>query len=104
MKNFNIRYSEEFVEHLETYINRLEEKSPQAANKLRKHIKKYLINLKRFPKIGSKVQSSIKSLTKYRKIVVIYDYLIFYYLDEREKIVYIVDIVHGKQNYEHHLK
>lgn len=104
MKRFKIRYSEEFVEHLETYIEKLEAKSPQAANKLREHIKKYLINLKRFPKIGNKVQSSIKRLTKYRKIVIIFDYLIFYYLDEREKTVYIVDIIHGKQNYEHLLK
>ncbi len=103
MKYFKIKYSEEFVEHLENYINKLEKKSPRAANKLRDNIRNHILNLKKFPRQWVKVHSTIERLTKYRKIVLIYDYLIFYEFDEIDEIVFIVDIVHGKQDYQHFL-
>ena len=103
MKYFKIKYSEEFVEHLENYINKLEKKSPRAANKLRDNIRNHILNLKKFPGQWVKVHSTIERLTKYRKIVLIYDYLIFYEFDEIDEIVFIVDIVHGKQDYQHFL-
>ena len=101
MKKFKIRYSEEFANHLEIVLNNLTEKSPKAANKLRDDIKKKLLNLKSYPRLGNKISSPVERLNKYRKIILIYDYLIFYYLDEVNESVYVLDIFHGKQDYRH---
>ena len=104
MKNFQIRYSEEFSDHLESFIAVLENKSPQAANKLRDDIKVKLLNLKDNPFQWSKVISPVERLTKYRRFISIYDYLTFYFVDKHNKIVYVIDIFHGKQNYWHLLR
>ena len=101
MKIYKIRYSEEFVGHLESYLKDLEEKSPRAADKLRRNIRKHIIHLKKFPRQWGKVQSPVERLTKYRKIVLIFDYLLFYEFDEKNEIVNIVDIVYGRKNYYH---
>ena len=85
MKKYRICYSEEFSNHLKNYLTDLEKKSLHAANKLRSNIRQSINNLKSFPKLWHEVQSPINRLTKYRKIVLIYDYLIFYYPDEVDK-------------------
>ena len=61
MKYFKIKYSEEFVEHLESYIKKLGKYSPRAANKLRGNIRNHILNLKKIPDSGQKfrVQLSV---------------------------------------------
>jgi len=53
------------------------------------------------PFLWSKIISPFKHLEKYRRMILIYDYLIFYLVDEKTKTVYIVDILNAKQDYWH---
>jgi plasmid stabilization system protein ParE len=101
MKKFQIRYSTEFANHLEAFLTDLTKKSPQTVNKLRDDIKQTLLNLKSYLRLGNKISSPIERLNKYRKIVLIYDYLLFYRLDEKKETVYVLDIIHGRQDYWH---
>lgn len=101
MKNFQIRYSDKFAEHLESCLTDLSTKSQKAANKLRDDIKKKLLTLKSYPHFGPQISSPVERLNKYRKIVLIYDYLLFYFLDEKTKTIFVIDLIHGKQNYWH---
>jgi len=60
-----------------------------------------IIELKSYSRLGSKIISPIKRLNKFRKIVLLYDYLIFYYFDENNSTLYILEILNGKQDYWH---
>ncbi len=101
MSVVKIRYSTKFSKHLEIILNELSQKSNQAANNLRKNIAEKIMELKSYPKSGSKIISPIKRLNKFRKIVLLYDFLIFYYFDENNSILYILEILNGKQDYWH---
>jgi plasmid stabilization system protein ParE len=101
MSGVKIRYSIKFTEHLEVILNTLSQKNVQAANNLRKDITEKFMELKSYPKLGSKIISPIKRLNKFRKIVLRYDYLIFYYFDENNSTLYILEILNGKQDYWH---
>lgn len=97
-KTYRIRYSQEFANHLELILDDLEAKSPEAANKLRQNIKEKLDELKLFPKQWSLVESPVESLRKYRRVILIYDYLIFYVVEEADRVLQIIDIIHGREN------
>ncbi|MCI0514373.1 type II toxin-antitoxin system RelE/ParE family toxin [candidate division KSB1 bacterium] len=101
MSAVKIRYSLKFTKHLEIILNELSPKSTQAANSLRKDLTEKLMALKSYPKLGSKIISPIKRLNKFRKIVLRYDYLLFYYFDEPDSTLYILEILHAKQDYWH---
>lgn len=101
MKKCRISYSEEFFDHLAEIVSYLDERSPAAADNLRRNIKTVLDNLKLSPRQWIEVQSPIDTLTKYRRALLKYDHLLFYYLDESSNMVYVVDIIHGKRDFWH---
>ena len=101
MKKYQIRYSEEFANNLEKILQDLELKSIAASNKLRDDVRSKIKVLARNPHIWGKIISPFKRLEKYRRIILMYDYLIFYITNDDDKIVYIVDILNAKQNYWH---
>ncbi|MBC8186350.1 type II toxin-antitoxin system RelE/ParE family toxin [candidate division KSB1 bacterium] len=101
MRKYRIRYSVEFVNNLEKILQDLELKSISASNNFRDEIKAKLDTLTKNPFLWGKIISPFKRLEKYRRIILIYDYLIFYIIDDNAKTVYIVDIFNAKQDYWH---
>lgn len=70
----------------------------KAAENLMKKIEIKIQMLKELPEIYSKVESADKFKRKYRKII-IKNYVILYFIDEKDATVVISHIYYAKSNY-----
>ncbi|MDR1754457.1 MAG: type II toxin-antitoxin system RelE/ParE family toxin [Eubacterium sp.] len=74
-------------------------KAPQSANKLLAKIEKDICNLTIQPFMCPICQAAPLYEMSYRKLI-IKKHIVIYCVDEKAKIVYIVRIFNGRQNYE----
>ena len=81
---------------LNKHINFLSRASINAATKIKKNIKEYLIVLKHFPKIGKKLNFNNKLPLTYRKVVISKRYNLIYYIVKNN--IYIETILDSRQN------
>lgn len=66
--------------------------NPQASNKFKKCIYQKILLLLNFPYIGAQYYNNQDRFMVYKK------YLIFYEIQEKEKIIIVKRIIHSKQN------
>ena len=76
--------------------------SPINADNFLERIYSKLENLKTNPYIYSKLSDYSNPNYKYRKIYV-NNYIIIYYIEEKEKIVYVIHIFYSKSNYKNRI-
>ena len=63
-------------------------------NKFRKSFEKFCVQIADMPYMSAAYEHN----PKYRKATIIYDYLIFYQVDEKMNIIKIYRVLHGKRN------
>ena len=97
---YKIKLTEEFLEEIDQicdYISK-ELKVPDASKKLRKKVMDNILLLKQYPRMFTEIEKINKTKRQYRRIVV-NNYVIFYTIDEKQKVIYIAHIYYGGRNY-----
>jgi addiction module RelE/StbE family toxin len=89
--------AEEDLDGIFDYIvNTLE--APVAANRLMVKIEKAIQTLRDTPRIGPKCRDEILRKKGYRKLI-IDNYIVFYLLNDEERIVIVMRVIYGRRNY-----
>src|SRR5690625_1385839 len=70
-----------------------------AATELLNRIENSIMQLKRFPYLGSRITDEYLRMKGYRRIIVD-SYIILYIVDEEEEKVIIMRVLYGKRKYE----
>lgn len=86
---------------LDSHINFLNRVSVNAAIKLKKNVREYLIILKHFPKIGQKIHLNTKRLFQLRRLVINKRYILIYFIAKNN--IYINAILDSRQNNNYYL-
>ena len=97
---YKIKLTEEFLEEIDQicdYISK-ELKAPDASKKLRKKVMDNILLLKQYPRMFTEIEKINKTKRQYRRVVV-NNYVIFYTIDDKQKVIYIAHIYYGGRNY-----
>jgi addiction module RelE/StbE family toxin len=85
------------LEDIRKITNYLSEQSPSAANNFIEKIWRALDQLALFPESAPLSKNPRLAAEKYRTLVLVYDYLLFYKIQKQTVVVYRV--LNGKRNY-----
>ena len=86
---------------LDNHINFLNRVSVNAAIKLKKNVREYLIILKHFPKIGQKISLNKKNLFQLRRLVINKRYILIYFIVKNN--IFIDAILDSRQKNNNYL-
>lgn len=94
--DYNIKFYRRAEEDIHAIDDYLAENAPQADVKFMDHLRELVQLLKRFPFMGKKSEFLAGS----RRIVLVYGYILFYRVNEDEKAIEILRVLHGKRRIE----
>lgn len=100
MENYSILYTESSVDDIEAIVDYLTQYSISATNKFIDDLNKKINTLKSFPRCGAIPKIEKIQQQGYRIMVLKYRYLLFYKLNEMEKVVIIERVLHGARDLE----
>jgi toxin ParE1/3/4 len=81
------------LQEIYEYLNNFDEKPPKL---FRESFDKFIENVSNMPYMFPEYERNLK----YRKATLAYEYLVFYRVDEKNNIVKLYRILHGKRNIE----
>lgn len=96
MKNYELIYSQEYVDGLTETLKYIKEDSPHAAKIFERNVRKNVRLLKTFPEMG---HTSKDERLQGIRILVIGNYLLLYEVIPDREAVYLHAFCHGARNY-----
>lgn len=100
MEKFRILYTDSSVNDLEVIVDYLKQYSISAANKFIDDLNEKIKTLKSFPRCGAIPKIEKLQQQEYRIMVLRYRYLLFYKLNEKDKLIIIERVLHGARDLE----
>lgn len=97
-KKYEVRYLPAAQKDLTDILNYIKHDNPNAAIKLIEEISEVISHLEDFPLMGSTPKDLRLQSLNY-KMLVIDNYLVFYTIKEKDDLVEIRRILHGKRRY-----
>ena len=95
---YKIFYSEPALKDIENITEYLVEYSITTAAKFIDHFDKKINLLKSFPKIGALSQIPNLQEKGYRILILKYEYLLFYIIDDNEQTIIVERMLHGARD------
>lgn len=97
---FNLKFTQKASEDLEQIYSYIAQKlfAEKEADRLFEKIEYSIMRLKEFPFSCSLVLDTVLKNKGYRKLIV-NNYIVFYVVNEEDKLVIIIRILYGAQNY-----
>lgn len=101
-KNYKLRFTRIAGSDLDEIFQYIYEQTSDdvVGDEILERLETVILRLSEFPRSGSQLQDAVLRLKGYRKCVV-GNYIVFYLIDDQEKQVTIVRILHGARSYEH---
>jgi len=100
LENYSILYTESSVTDIEAILDYLKQHSISAANKFIDNFNKKIKTLISFPRCGAIPKIEKLQQQGYRIMVLRYRYLLFYKLNEKDKVIIIERVLHGARDLE----
>ena len=99
-EQYKIIFTNESMKDMENISNYISEilYAPNSAKKLMQKVHNSIDNLRYMPKVYRVIKSYPRLQMEHRRIV-INDYVIIYTVNEKEKVVYIINMYYGRSNY-----
>ena len=99
--NYSVHFTKIATHDLDDIYRYISEElfADNVAIEMLKRIENSIMQLKKFPKMGSKVKDGYLRMKGYRKIIVD-SYITFYIVDDEKEQVIIMRVLYGKRKYE----